>query len=86
MSAMPRKQDIYQQLLQKGFSKQDIHAAMHKFMLLQIQHSKATGCKDTPLHKKPSAVSKESHFLKNLISTMVSFIKTQFAKKPKNPV
>ena len=83
---MPHKPAIYQQLLQKGFSKQDIHAAIHKFMLLQIQHNKATGCKQGVLHKKPSLFAKESHFLKNLISAMVSFIKTQFAKKPKNPV
>ena len=83
---MPHHNNLYQSLLKKGYTKQQIHAAMHKFMLLQIQHNKATGCKHIPLHKKPSAVSKESHFLKNLISVVISFIKTQFAKKPKNPV
>jgi hypothetical protein len=83
---MPQEKDIYQQLLQKGFTRRDIHSALHKAIMLQIQHNKATGCEHTPLHKKPSAVSKESHFLKSFISKMVSFIKTQFAKKPKNPV
>lgn len=83
---MPQEPNIYQQLLQKGFTKRDIHDALHKTITLQIQHNKATGCRHTPLHKKLSVVSKESHFLKNLISAAVSFIKTQFAKKPKNPV
>jgi hypothetical protein len=83
---MPQEPDIYQQLLQKGFTKRDIHAALHKAMMLQIQHNKATDCNHIPLHKKPSAVFKELHFLKNLISAVISFIKTQFAKKPKNPV
>jgi hypothetical protein len=91
---MPQEPDIYEQLLQKGFSKRDIHSALHKAIMLQIQHNKATGGKHTSLHKKashtvyhkPFAFSKESHFLKNLISAVVSFIKTQFAKKPKNPV
>ena len=80
---MPHKPDIYQQLLRKGFTKRQIHAALHKYVLVQIKQEQATGCK---LHKQPSMFSKESHFLKNLISAVVSFIKTQFAKKPKNPV
>jgi hypothetical protein len=52
LSAMPRKQNIYHQLLQKGFSKRDIHSALHKAMMLQIQQDKASGGKHTSLHKK----------------------------------
>jgi hypothetical protein len=80
---MPHSKNIYNRLQQKGYTKRQIHAALHKYMLLQIKQEQATGCK---LHKQPSMFSKESHFLKNLISAVVSFIKTQFAKKPKNPV
>ena len=82
----PQEENIYEQLLSRGYSKQDIHSSMYKYMLLQIQHNKATGYQNTSLHKKPSLCSKKTHFLKSLISAVVSFIKTQFAKKPKNPV
>ena len=83
---MPHHNNLYQSLLKKGYTKQQIHAAMHKFMLLQIQQDKATGCKHSALHKKPSLFARDSHFLKNLISKIVSLLKSQFAKKPKNPV
>ncbi|MEP6748458.1 MAG: hypothetical protein ABJB86_12075 [Bacteroidota bacterium] len=85
-SAKTHEENLCDQLLAKGYSKQDIHSAMYKYMLLQIQHKKATGNKRIALHEKPSLCSKATHFLKSLVSAMVSLIKTQFAKKPKNPV
>ena len=83
---MPLNNNLYQSLLNKGFSKQEIHSALHKFMLHQIQHEQASGYKHKALHEKPSLFAKESHFLKSLSSAVISFLKTQFAKKPKNPV
>lgn len=83
---MPHRKNIYNYLLQKGYTRQQVHAAMHKYMLWQLQQQKATARKHKTLYEKPSLFAKESHFLKSLLSTIVSFIKTQFAKKPKNPV
>jgi len=82
----PDEENIYEQLLAKGYSKQSIHKVFHYFILEEIKNKKATGSKHKPIYEKPSLFAKESHFLKSLISAAVSFIKTQFAKKPKNPV
>ena len=78
--------NTFDQLLQKGYTKKQVHSAIHKYMLAQIQYNKATGCKHKALYEKPSLFAKESHFLKSLLSAIVSLLKTQFAKKPKNPV
>ena len=88
--ALPVKQqeeNIYQQLLQKGFTKRDIHAALHKCMLFEIEEKKkkATHKKNLP-NTKTFLFYKASHYLKNFTGKALSFLKTQFAKKPKNPV
>jgi hypothetical protein len=85
---MPNHSDIYEQLLQKGFSKQDIHAAIHKFMLMEIAEKKkqATAHKKSQRSIKTSLFFKASHYLKNFSGKALCFLKTQFAKKPKNPV
>ena len=85
---MPQEQDIYQQLLQKGFSKRDIHAVLHKCMLLEIEEKK----KRVAAHKKNQRsiktflFYKASHYLKNLAGKALCYLKMGFAKKPKNPV
>lgn len=85
---MPQQPDIYEQLLQKGFTKRDIHSVLHKCMLLQIEEEK----KKTAAHQqnqrnsKTNLFYKASHYLKNLTGKALCFLKTQFAKKPKNPV
>jgi len=85
-SLLLQEENVYERLLAQGYSKREIHSALHKYILAEIQYTKATGYTHTALHQKPSLFSKVSHFLKSLVSAMVSLIKTQFAKKPKNPV
>ncbi|HVX50714.1 MAG TPA: hypothetical protein VHB48_11190 [Chitinophagaceae bacterium] len=85
---MPQEPDIYQQLLQKGFSKKDIHAVLHKCIMLQIEEEKqkAAAYKKTLPNASTNLFYKANHYLKNLTGNALSFLKSQFAKKPKNPV
>lgn len=83
---MSEEEKLYERLLAQGYTKREIHGAMYRFMLLEIQHRKATDHPYTSVDKNRSLCSKTTHFLKSLVSTMVSLIKTQFAKKPKNPI
>lgn len=84
---MPQKPDIYHQLLQKGFTKQDIHSVLHKCMLLEAEEKKKQAThKQNQLNTKTNLFYKASHYLKNLTGKALCFLKTQFAKKPKNPV
>ena len=84
----------YQHLLAKGFSKQEIHSAMHKFMLLQIQHKKQSHTPRLTSHFSRNKRSSSNHQIaKSSNSSIITLIKYQiaklfslFAKKPKNPV
>jgi hypothetical protein len=85
---MSKEKNIYDELLQKGFSKQDIHAAIHKFMLMEIAEKKKQAAKhktDLP-NTKTFLFYKASHYLKSLTGKALCFLKMGFAKKPKNPV
>ena len=85
---MPNHPDIYEQLLAKGFTKREIHSALHKCMLLEIEEKK----KRVVAHKKNQRsiktflFYKASHYLKNLAGKALCYLKMGFAKKPKNPV
>ena len=85
---MPQEQDIYQQLLQKGFSKRDIHAVLHKCILFEIEEKKkqAAAHKKNKSNNKTNLFYKASHYLKNLTGKALCYLKMGFAKKPKNPV
>lgn len=86
---MPGSKNIYESLLQQGYSKQEIDGAMHKYLLNKIALKKA--------YKKLSPAGKvlwrvkhfswrAKWFLKVLTAKGLMLLKTQFAKKPKNPI
>jgi len=86
---MPNNDDNrYQQLLQKGFTKREIHSTLHKAIWIQIKHQNRRT--DAKRNKIRTALIfplfSASHFLKNICSKALFLLKTQFAKKPKNPV
>ena len=85
---MPQEPDIYQQLLQKGFTKRDIHAVLRKCIMLQIEEKKQKGAayKKTLPNASTNLFYKANHYLKNLTGKALCFLKMGFAKKPKNPV
>ena len=85
---MPNDNNIYEQLLAKGFTKQDIHAALHKCMLLEIEEKKKQAASHTQnqTNTQTNLFYKASHYLKNLTGKALCDLKMGFAKKPKNPV
>ena len=123
---MSEEKNIIDELLEKGYSKQDIHSALHKCMLQIIQHEKKNECVGqemlkqvqhdvvqhdvvqhddviTPAKNHPHPVVyftrgdrsqqtgdksllKKIDIRKHVIGKALSLLKSQFAKKPKNPV
>lgn len=80
---MPDSKNIYESLLQQGYSKQEVDTLLHKLTLLRIQQKKKQ------LHKLSFISSfsiKTLLLLKHITATGLYLLKTQFAKKPKNPV
>lgn len=80
---MPDSKKRYEILLQKGFSKQEIDTALHALTLLRLQQEKKQ-------RYKPSFIScfriKSLQLLQHITATGLCLLKTQFAKKPKNPI
>ena len=88
---MPAEKDIYQQLLEKGYSKQSIHKVLHHLVLEDIRQQR--------FYEKKSIAGKtvwhikrffQQHtllrLLKHITAKGLFLLKTQFAKKPKQPV
>jgi hypothetical protein len=74
---MHNEKDIIEQLEQLGYSSEEINAVVHKIMLLRIEERKK---KAKPL------VRRIFHFMKKLCGKALCLLRTQYAKKPKNPV
>ena len=88
---MQAENDIYQQLLDKGYSKQSIHKVLHHLILEDIKQQR--------LYEQKSIAEKtvwhikrffQQHILVRLLKHITAkglfLLKTQFAKKPKQPV
>lgn len=86
---MPGQRNIYKELLNQGFSQQDIHNAIYKYTMHCIECKKAyqqlsrVGKLKWHLKKYSEQVS---GFFIHLTAKGLMLLKTQFAKKPKNPV
>ena len=81
--------NLYEQLLAHGFSKQEIHGVIYKCIMHQIACKKAyqklsfTGkIKYNIQHYSRQA----TRFCKRLTAKGLMLLKTQWAKKPKNPI
>ncbi|HEX5149988.1 MAG TPA: hypothetical protein VFW07_00995 [Parafilimonas sp.] len=86
---MPEKRNLYEQLLAHGFTQKDISGFVHQYLLHEITCKKAY--RQLPLTGKIKwHIKKHSEqaagFLLRLTAKGLILLKTQFAKKPKNPV
>lgn len=80
----PTEANIYQKLMDSGCSKQEIDNLLHKLTLLRLQQEKKH-----VTHSFTSLTafcSKTIHQLKHITAAGLCLLKTQFAKKPKNPI
>ncbi|MFT4152259.1 hypothetical protein [Parafilimonas sp.] len=86
---MPKEENLYEDLLAKGHSKQEIGTAIYNCIMHEIACKKA--------YKKLSFPGKikwhlrnyswqATRFCKHLTAEGLMLLKTQFAKKPKNPI
>lgn len=84
---MPDSKRVYESLLQRGFSKEEIDTVLHAFTLLRLK-----GQTDSHLSQVNNTssftffCSKSVRLLQQLTAKGLYLLKTQFAKKPKNPV
>ncbi len=81
--------NLYEQLLAQGFSKEDIHSAFHKVIMHRAACRKVY--EQLPLTGKIKWHCKKyseqvTGSLLRLTAKGLMLLKTQFAKKPKNPV
>lgn len=80
---------LYHQLLAKGYAKEHIHSLFHKIIIHRAASKKAykqlsLACK-IKWHSK-RYLEQVTGFFIHLTAKGLTLLKTQFAKKPKNPV
>ncbi|QEC69316.1 hypothetical protein FRZ67_19125 [Panacibacter ginsenosidivorans] len=84
---MKEEKNIYEMLLQKGISQQELHTFMYKFIMMEIEERRA---KEAAASKNKFRIFfrslKNGSLFKKLKGKALSLLKTQYAKKPKNPV
>ena len=86
---MQKENNSYEQLLAQGFSKQEVYNAIYKFIMHEIACKKSyqqllfAGKIKWRFKNYPEQVT---GFLLLLTAKGLILLKTQFAKKPKNPV
>jgi hypothetical protein len=86
-ASMDSAKDVYQKLLQGGFSKQEIDSALHKSVLLRSINKSKTGTYPGRNHLDPDVRFFNKINIPNLlVGKALSLLKSQFAKKPKDPV
>lgn len=86
MVNMADNNNLYKRLLEQGFSKQEIHATIHKFMLLEIEEKNQRRTNSPKRKPHVQLHFKLFYFLNTLSGKALCLLKTQFAKKPKNPI
>ncbi|QEC67925.1 hypothetical protein FRZ67_11665 [Panacibacter ginsenosidivorans] len=73
---------LFAQLEQQGYSRQELHALLHKIVLHE-----ATQCRGKRSRNKFSKLYHRTvYFFNQLSGKALSMLRSQFAKKPKNPV
>ncbi len=86
---LPEK-NLYERLLEQGVPKQNLHKILHYLLMEQIKNSPklkppfAAKIKRLPLNIFQSLKNLKLNTL--LKDKALTLLKTQFAKKPKNPV
>lgn len=76
-------EDTITKLKNLGYSKQEIDSTLHKLTLIRLQQEKKQSLHSSTI----SAVRiKTLHSLKHITAAGLCLLKTQFAKKPKNPI
>ncbi|SFQ07362.1 hypothetical protein [Parafilimonas terrae] len=81
--------NLYEQLLAQGFTKQEIHSVIYKCIMHEIACKKAY--QQLPLTGKikyhiQNYSWQATRFCKRLTAKGLMLLKTQWAKKPKNPI
>lgn len=88
-AAQPAEATLYQKLLDAGFTKQELDALIHKLTLLRLaDEKKSTQLSfNGKLHRYVQNNSQQAtRFLQRLTSKGLMLLKTQWAKKPRNPI
>lgn len=88
---MPEEKNLYHQLLEKGYSKQSIHKVLHALVMEDIKqqrlYEKKSFAGKTAWHiKRFFQQHKLFRFLKHITAKGLFLLKTQWAKKPRNPI
>lgn len=87
---MPQELNIYEQLLAEGFTKREIHSLLHGLILEDIRqqrlYEKKSFAGKMLWHTKRFFQHKLYRLLKHLTAKGLCLLKTQWAKKPKQPV
>lgn len=87
---MTKEKDLYRQLLEQGYSKQSIHKVLHHLVLEDIKqqrlYEKKSVAGKTVWHIKRFFQYKLYRSLQHITAKGLFLLKTQFAKKPKNPI
>jgi hypothetical protein len=85
---MPQEKHIYQQLLQSSVPKKVLHGIIHKTLMQEIKSVQQEQPSSTQ-HKRLAAFFqciKNFNLKKRLKGKALCLLRTQYAKKPKNPV
>lgn len=89
MIPMPETKDPYEQWLEQGVSKREIHGALYKTLMHQLackkKYKQLSPAGKIKWHCKRCFVQVTAP-VKSLGKKGLTLLKTQFAKKPKNPV
>ncbi|MFT4152358.1 hypothetical protein [Parafilimonas sp.] len=87
---MPKEENLYEDLLAKGYSKQSIHKVLHALVLEDIKQQKLYDKKSFAgkmvWHINRFVNHKLLHPLQHITAAGLCLLKTQFAKKPKQPI
>ncbi len=87
---MPEEKNLYHQLLEKGYSKQSIHKVLHGLVMEDIRqqrlYEKKSFAGKMLWHTKRFFQHKLHRFLKHITAKGLFLLKTQWAKKPRNPI
>jgi hypothetical protein len=86
---MLQEENLYEDLLAKGYTKQSIHKVLHALILEDIKqqrlYEKKSFAGKMLWHVKRFFEHKILQPLNHITATGLFLLKTQFAKKPKNP-
>ncbi len=83
------QENLYQKLLDSGFTKQEIDSVIHKLTLLRLadkkKYEQLSFAGKLRWHVQNNS-QQATRFLQRLTSKGLMLLKTQWAKKPRNPI